>query len=150
MIFFYSFADAFGSNNKYRETTHGILLSDLDVCRSFNSFKPLYMQMQIICMINTNTSPVCFFFFGTTGLDDIMASSTDYNERLWAWEGWRAEVGKQMRPLYEEYVVLKNEMARANSKFAALSKPFCFPQGGGYRTTSSFCPRACPVIFGCP
>lgn len=49
------------------------------------------------------------------GLDDIMATSTDYNERLWAWEGWRAEVGKQMRPLYEEYVVLKNEMARANN-----------------------------------
>ncbi|XP_008839098.1 angiotensin-converting enzyme 2 [Nannospalax galili] len=49
------------------------------------------------------------------GLDDLMATSTDYNERLWAWEGWRAEVGKQLRPLYEEYVVLKNEMARANN-----------------------------------
>ncbi|XP_028743609.1 angiotensin-converting enzyme 2 [Peromyscus leucopus] len=49
------------------------------------------------------------------GLDVIMATSTDYNERLWAWEGWRAEVGKQLRPLYEEYVVLKNEMARANN-----------------------------------
>ncbi|XP_060230507.1 angiotensin-converting enzyme 2 [Meriones unguiculatus] len=49
------------------------------------------------------------------GLDDIMAKSTDYNERLWAWEGWRAEVGKQLRPLYEDYVALKNEMARANN-----------------------------------
>ncbi|XP_050998310.1 angiotensin-converting enzyme 2 [Acomys russatus] len=49
------------------------------------------------------------------GLDEIMATSTDYNERLWAWEGWRAEAGKQLRPLYEEYVVLKNEMARANN-----------------------------------
>nr|ALJ94035.1 angiotensin converting enzyme 2 [Rhinolophus alcyone] len=46
------------------------------------------------------------------GLDNIMGTSKDYNERLWAWEGWRAEVGKQLRPLYEEYVVLKNEMAR--------------------------------------
>lgn len=49
------------------------------------------------------------------GLDEIMATSTDYHSRLWAWEGWRAEVGKQLRPLYEEYVVLKNEMARANN-----------------------------------
>ncbi|XP_028617961.1 angiotensin-converting enzyme 2 [Grammomys surdaster] len=49
------------------------------------------------------------------GLDEIMATSTDYSDRLWAWEGWRAEVGKQLRPLYEEYVVLKNEMARANN-----------------------------------
>nr|7EDJ_I Chain I, Angiotensin-converting enzyme 2 (ACE2) ectodomain [Homo sapiens]7EDJ_J Chain J, Angiotensin-converting enzyme 2 (ACE2) ectodomain [Homo sapiens]7EDJ_K Chain K, Angiotensin-converting enzyme 2 (ACE2) ectodomain [Homo sapiens]7V7Z_D Chain D, Angiotensin-converting enzyme 2,Green fluorescent protein [Homo sapiens]7V7Z_E Chain E, Angiotensin-converting enzyme 2,Green fluorescent protein [Homo sapiens]7V7Z_F Chain F, Angiotensin-converting enzyme 2,Green fluorescent protein [Homo sapien len=48
------------------------------------------------------------------GLNEIMANSLDYNERLWAWESWRSEVGKQLRPLYEEYVVLKNEMARAN------------------------------------
>lgn len=46
------------------------------------------------------------------GLDNIMENSKDYNERLWAWEGWRSEVGKQLRPLYEEYVALKNEMAR--------------------------------------
>lgn len=72
-------------------------------------------------MVDTNVSPLCLFSFGTTGLDEIMATSTDYNRRLWAWEGWRAEVGKQLRPLYEEYVVLKNEMARANSK-SALSR----------------------------
>ncbi|CAM5078619.1 unnamed protein product [Eretmochelys imbricata] len=48
------------------------------------------------------------------GLDAIMASSTDYSERLWAWQGWRAEVGKKMRPLYERYVELENEAARLN------------------------------------
>ncbi|XP_007951028.1 angiotensin-converting enzyme 2 [Orycteropus afer afer] len=48
------------------------------------------------------------------GLDRIMENSTDYDERLWAWEGWRSEVGRQLRPLYEEYVDLKNEMARGN------------------------------------
>ncbi|NXJ94150.1 ACE2 enzyme, partial [Corythaixoides concolor] len=49
------------------------------------------------------------------GLDTIMANSTDYHERLWAWEGWRAGVGKVMRPLYEEYVELKNEVAKLNN-----------------------------------
>ncbi|XP_035182951.1 angiotensin-converting enzyme 2 [Oxyura jamaicensis] len=49
------------------------------------------------------------------GLDSIMANSKDYHERLWAWEGWRADVGKMMRPLYEEYVELKNEAAKLNS-----------------------------------
>ncbi|OXB80355.1 UNVERIFIED_CONTAM: hypothetical protein H355_012788 [Colinus virginianus] len=49
------------------------------------------------------------------GLDDIMAKSTDYHERLWAWEGWRADIGRMMRPLYEEYVELKNEAARLNN-----------------------------------
>ncbi|XP_042312779.1 angiotensin-converting enzyme 2 [Sceloporus undulatus] len=48
------------------------------------------------------------------GLDDIMAKSTDYSERLWAWQGWRADVGKRMRPLYEGYVELNNEAARTN------------------------------------
>lgn len=48
------------------------------------------------------------------GLDSIMANSIDYHERLWAWEGWRADVGRMMRPLYEEYVELKNEAAKLN------------------------------------
>lgn len=45
-----------------------------------------------------------------------MANSIDYHERLWAWEGWRADVGRMMRPLYEEYVDLKNEAAKLNGK----------------------------------
>ncbi|KAM4797112.1 angiotensin-converting enzyme 2 [Rhinophrynus dorsalis] len=48
------------------------------------------------------------------GLDEIMAKSTDYYERLWAWEGWRAGAGKKMRSLYEEYVELENEAASLN------------------------------------
>uniref|UniRef100_A0A8C4RH50 Angiotensin-converting enzyme n=1 Tax=Erpetoichthys calabaricus TaxID=27687 RepID=A0A8C4RH50_ERPCA len=48
------------------------------------------------------------------GLEDIMANSTDYDERLEVWEGWRREVGKKMRPLYEEYIVLKNEASKLN------------------------------------
>ncbi|XP_051840426.1 angiotensin-converting enzyme 2 [Antechinus flavipes] len=48
------------------------------------------------------------------GLDKIMEESSNYYERLWAWEGWRSKVGKEMRPLYEEYVDLKNELAKGN------------------------------------
>ncbi|XP_069491700.1 angiotensin-converting enzyme 2 [Ambystoma mexicanum] len=48
------------------------------------------------------------------GLDQIMAESTDYKERLWAWEGWRSEAGRKMRPLYETYVDLENEAAKMN------------------------------------
>uniref|UniRef100_A0A8C6KMA8 Angiotensin-converting enzyme n=1 Tax=Nothobranchius furzeri TaxID=105023 RepID=A0A8C6KMA8_NOTFU len=49
-----------------------------------------------------------------TGLEHVMASSTNYSERLHVWEGWRREVGKRMRPLYEDYVDLKNEAAKLN------------------------------------
>ncbi|KAM7405919.1 hypothetical protein PAMP_000332 [Pampus punctatissimus] len=48
------------------------------------------------------------------GLEHIMANSKNYFERLHVWEGWRKEVGKRMRPLYEDYVVLKNEAAKLN------------------------------------
>lgn len=44
-----------------------------------------------------------------------MADSRDYYERLQVWEGWRVQVGKKMRRLYEDYVDLKNEAARLNS-----------------------------------
>ncbi|NXT52633.1 ACE2 enzyme, partial [Pluvianellus socialis] len=75
-----------------------------------NTMSTLY-STGTVCKIN-NTSE-CLVL--EPGLDVIMANSTDYNERLWAWEGWRAVVGKQMRPLYEEYVELKNEVAKLNS-----------------------------------
>ncbi|KAJ8378725.1 hypothetical protein AAFF_G00237030 [Aldrovandia affinis] len=48
------------------------------------------------------------------GLEAIMANSRDYYERLRVWEGWRVKVGMKMRPLYEDYVDLKNEAAKLN------------------------------------
>ncbi|KAK6486886.1 angiotensin-converting enzyme 2 [Huso huso] len=48
------------------------------------------------------------------GLEKIMSESKDYYKRLHVWEGWRVEVGKRMRPLYEDYVDLKNEAAKIN------------------------------------
>lgn len=48
------------------------------------------------------------------GLESVMANSRNYSERLHVWEGWRREVGKRMRPLYEDYVDLKNEAAKLN------------------------------------
>lgn len=54
-------------------------------------------------------------FFDFSGLEAIMADSRDYYERLHVWEGWRVQVGKKMRRIYEDYVDLKNEAARLNS-----------------------------------
>lgn len=52
--------------------------------------------------------------FSVTGLEHVMANSKDYFERLHVWEGWRVAVGKRMRPLYEDYVDLKNEASKLN------------------------------------
>jgi angiotensin-converting enzyme 2 len=47
-------------------------------------------------------------------LKDIMANSVDYNERLWAWLGWRTNVGDALRQDFETYVELKNKWAQVN------------------------------------
>lgn len=55
------------------------------------------------------------------GLENIMAYSKSYSERLHVWEGWRREVGKKMRPLYEDYVDLKNEASKLNGDTSIIS-----------------------------
>lgn len=43
-----------------------------------------------------------------------MAESTNYTERLEVWQGWRTVVGRQIKPLYERYVELKNKLSVLN------------------------------------
>ena len=61
----------------------------------------------------------CFFVF--SGLGKIMASSEDWDELLWAWQGFRDEVGIPNKPLYKEYVALANEAARLNGRVPTVS-----------------------------
>jgi hypothetical protein len=51
---------------------------------------------------------------GGVALEGIMASSLDYNERLWSWLGWRTNVGDALRPHFETYVEMKNKWAQVN------------------------------------
>ncbi|XP_072179538.1 angiotensin-converting enzyme-like [Diadema setosum] len=48
------------------------------------------------------------------GLEVIMSTSTDWDELVWAWKGFRDVVGVANKPLYERYVEIINEGARAN------------------------------------
>lgn len=43
-----------------------------------------------------------------------MASSRDWDELLWAWEGWRNVSGRRMPEMYEEYAGLLNMAANMN------------------------------------
>ncbi|XP_031209745.1 angiotensin-converting enzyme-like protein Ace3 isoform X2 [Mastomys coucha] len=47
-------------------------------------------------------------------LEEIMATSRDQKELLWAWQGWRDVVGRQLRPVFEDYVRLSNKAAQYN------------------------------------
>lgn len=45
-------------------------------------------------------------------LKQIMSSSTNSTERLWAWKEWHQGVGRAIRPHFAKYVDLKNKLAR--------------------------------------
>ncbi|XP_028636529.1 angiotensin-converting enzyme-like protein Ace3 [Grammomys surdaster] len=47
-------------------------------------------------------------------LEEVMATSRDPKELLWAWQGWRDAVGRQLRPIFEDYVHLSNKVAHYN------------------------------------
>ncbi|KAL0984278.1 hypothetical protein UPYG_G00139350 [Umbra pygmaea] len=47
-------------------------------------------------------------------LQKIMAESRDYNELLFAWQGWRNVSGRQLRQDYKRYVQLANRAATLN------------------------------------
>uniref|UniRef100_A0A8C6G0I9 Angiotensin-converting enzyme n=1 Tax=Moschus moschiferus TaxID=68415 RepID=A0A8C6G0I9_MOSMO len=47
-------------------------------------------------------------------LEEVMATSRDEKELLWAWQGWRDAVGRQLRMTFERYVQLSNKAAKLN------------------------------------
>ncbi|XP_077861596.1 angiotensin-converting enzyme-like [Saccoglossus kowalevskii] len=49
-------------------------------------------------------------------LTRLMATSRDYDELKWAWEGWRRETGPEMKDMYENFVTLANKAAKVNDQ----------------------------------
>ncbi|XP_012588563.1 PREDICTED: angiotensin-converting enzyme-like isoform X2 [Condylura cristata] len=47
-------------------------------------------------------------------LQEIMATSQDQKELVWAWQGWRDAVGRPLRFVFEHYVRLSNKIAKLN------------------------------------
>lgn len=45
-----------------------------------------------------------------------MAESRDYDELLFAWQGWRNASGRELRNSYKRYVELANLAAKSNGK----------------------------------
>uniref|UniRef100_A0A8C9GPX8 Angiotensin-converting enzyme n=1 Tax=Piliocolobus tephrosceles TaxID=591936 RepID=A0A8C9GPX8_9PRIM len=47
-------------------------------------------------------------------LEEVMATSRNKEELLWAWQGWRDAVGCQIRTTFEHYVELSNKATQLN------------------------------------
>lgn len=56
-------------------------------------------------------------------LQEIMATSRDQKELLWAWQGWRDAVGRQLRMTFERYVQLSNKAAKLNGEAPTTPPP---------------------------
>ena len=50
-------------------------------------------------------------------LTEVMSTSRDYDELLWAWRGWRDAIGPKAKPLFTEVVTLRNLVARKNGRW---------------------------------
>ena len=48
-------------------------------------------------------------------LTNIIAGSRDWDELVWAWDGWRAESGAKMGDDYETFAAYLNQAATMNS-----------------------------------
>lgn len=77
----------------------------------------------------TSVQPIQQHHFGfialSSDLTDIMATSRDYDELLFAWKGWRDASGKQIKSDYKRYVELSNKAAVLNGQCSApLETPY--------------------------
>lgn len=61
-------------------------------------------------------------FLGTD-IEEVMATSRDQKELLWAWQGWRDAVGPQVRMTFERYVQLSNKAAKLNGETPNPNQP---------------------------
>lgn len=62
--------------------------------------------------------------FCLADLNKIMAESRDYDELLFAWQGWRNASGRELRSSYKRYVELANLAAQSNGK-CPMIKALC-------------------------
>ncbi|XP_077996681.1 angiotensin-converting enzyme-like [Glandiceps talaboti] len=88
----------------------------------FNEYNKLVSDMETIYSTGTvcnrpgDPDPENTCYPLDPDLYEIMATSQDYNELIWAWEGWRDTCGPEMKPMYPRYVELANEAAVINDQ----------------------------------
>jgi len=69
----------------------------------------IYGSSKVCGNFHGNGTKVCYNL--EPELSHLMASSTNYDERFQIWKEWRRIVGSQVKPLYSDYVKLKNKLA---------------------------------------
>ena len=84
--------------------TRMVDVSEPDVIEIINEMSGIYAKASI--MKNKKTYSI------EPELKQVFETSRDFDEILWAWQGWHDTVGIKLRGLFEKSVDLENEYAR--------------------------------------
>uniref|UniRef100_A0A2S2QF02 Angiotensin-converting enzyme n=1 Tax=Sipha flava TaxID=143950 RepID=A0A2S2QF02_9HEMI len=76
-----------------------------------NEMKDIYAKAKI-CPFNNRFTSYCDLSL-EPDLVKVMANSRDFEELLYTWRSWRANIGPEIRPKYIKYMELVNEAAKS-------------------------------------
>ncbi|XP_042639493.1 angiotensin-converting enzyme [Orycteropus afer afer] len=113
-------AKQFDVTNFQNDTTKRIIKKVQDLERAALPVKELEQYNQILLDMETTYSVASVCQLNGTclqlepDLTKLMATSRNYEELLWAWEGWRDKVGRAILPFFPKYVELSNKAAQLN------------------------------------
>ncbi|KAM9210811.1 angiotensin-converting enzyme isoform 1-T1 [Dugong dugon] len=115
-----TWARQFDVTNFQNTTTKRIIKKVQDLDQAALPVEELEQYNQILLDMETTYSVASVCHLNGTclqlepDLTKLMATSRNYEELLWAWEGWRDKVGRAILPLFPKYVELSNKAAKLN------------------------------------
>ncbi|KAI6048483.1 angiotensin-converting enzyme isoform X1 [Marmota monax] len=115
-----TWAKRFDVNNFQNASTKRIIkkVQDLDQAalpmKELEEYNKILLDMETIYSVATvcHTNGTCLQL--EPELTNVMATSRNYEELLWAWKSWRDKVGRTLLPLFPKYVQLTNKAAQLN------------------------------------
>uniref|UniRef100_A0A8C5Z8C3 Angiotensin-converting enzyme n=1 Tax=Marmota marmota marmota TaxID=9994 RepID=A0A8C5Z8C3_MARMA len=115
-----TWAKRFDVNNFQNASTKRIIkkVQDLDRAvlpmKELEEYNKILLDMETIYSVATvcHTNGTCLQL--EPELTNVMATSRNYEELLWAWKSWRDKVGRTLLPLFPKYVQLTNKAAQLN------------------------------------
>ncbi|KAM5150442.1 angiotensin-converting enzyme isoform 1-T1 [Callospermophilus lateralis] len=115
-----TWAKRFDVNNFQNASTKRIIkkVQDLDRAalpmKELEEYNKILLDMETIYSVATvcHTNGTCLQL--EPELTNVMATSRNYEELLWAWKSWRDKVGRTILPLFPKYVQLTNKAAQLN------------------------------------
>ncbi|XP_074199548.1 angiotensin-converting enzyme isoform X1 [Camelus bactrianus] len=115
-----TWARKFDVTNFQNATVKRMIKKIQDLERAALPVKELEEYNQILLDLETKYSVASVCYANGTclqlepDLSNLMATSRNYEELLWAWKGWRDKVGRAILPHFPRYVELTNKAARLN------------------------------------